>query len=290
MNTFDYQAPDTLGDAIKMLSEGGSGVRILAGGTDILVQHRNRTIDARIMLDIKRIPELSALAFNKKDGLTIGAGTICARLLEHPEVLAKYPGLVDAVSHIGGIAIQNRATIGGNLCNAAPSADSVPPLIVYDAVCVVMGPLGERRIPVAEFCTAPGKTVLEAGEILVSFSLPPQPPRSGVSYLRFIPRHEMDIAVAGVAAGLELDDVSGRISAARLALGAVAATPILVENAGKALIGLEPSDDTFSKAVEVCRRAAAPISDIRGSELQRRHLIGVLASRALRIAAERAGR
>lgn len=288
MKIFDYHAPETLLEAIRLHAGGGPDSHLLAGGTDILVKHRNRAVSIESLVDIKHIAGLRELTLDEETGLTIGAAATCGQLRENRNVGETYAGLVDAVSQIGGVAIQNRATVGGNVCNAAPSADSVPPLIVENAVCVVSGPAGERTIPVAEFCTGPGKTLLESGEILVSIRVPVPTSSTGGAYQRFIPRHEMDIAVVGVAASVTLDGDKHQIIKARVALGAVAATPLLVREAGDVLIGLEAVDDSYAKAAELCREAAAPITDLRGSEKLRRHLIGVLVIRVLRKAAERA--
>jgi CO/xanthine dehydrogenase FAD-binding subunit len=194
---FAYCAPTSVADALVALAERGGRARPLAGGTDLLVQLRSGRIDLDLVVDVKRIPELAALSFDATDGLTVGAAVPCADLCEHAAVQARYPVLLDGAGIIGGTAIRGRATLGGNLCNAAPSADAVPALIVLGAVCTIAGPGGRRNLPVASFCTGPGRAALAPGEMLVSLHVPPPQPHSGAYYLRFIPRHEMDIAVAG---------------------------------------------------------------------------------------------
>jgi CO/xanthine dehydrogenase FAD-binding subunit len=286
MRPFDYRAPTSIDEAIALINEANGRARPIAGGTDLLVQLRRRLFDVDLVIDVKQIPELNALAFDPATGLIVGAAVPCARICEHLQVSSHYPCLVDAASIIGGTAIQQRATVGGNLCNAAPSGDTIPALIVLDAACVIAGPAGARTVPVRAFCTAPGQTVLRRGEILASIHLPPPTPGSGAHYLRFIPRHEMDIAVVGVGAWVVLQE--GRISDARIALGAVAPTPLSVDDAAAALIGRGPSEDAYADAARQAQEAACPIDDVRGSIAQRRHLVGVLTKRALRGAVARA--
>ena len=196
--------------------------------------------------------------------------------------------MVDSASLIGGVAVQGRATIGGNVCNAAPSGDSLPTLMVLGASCRIFGPRGERVVPIEQFFTGPGTNVLEPGELLVSLQIPPPSPNSGARYLRFIPRNEMDIAVVGVGAKVDLSDDLQKIVSARIALGAVAPTPILVREAGDALIGKIPDEETFSEAAAMAQEAACPITDMRGTIAYRRHLVGILVKRALLDAVDRA--
>jgi carbon-monoxide dehydrogenase medium subunit len=252
------------------------------------VQLRRRQRKVDLVVDVKRIPELTAIDLDPAKGLTFGAAVSCARLCEHPGLREAYPGLVDAVSIIGGAALQGRATVGGNLCNAAPSGDSIPALIVLGASCTVAGPAGRRSVPAEAFCTAPSVSVLGKEEILVSIHVPPPMPDVGAGYVRFTPRGEMDIAVAGAGAWIRLSEDRSRIAAARVALSAVAPTPLLVAAAGGALVGQAPGEDTFAQAATRAQQAAQPISDVRGTSAQRRHLVGVLVKRALRIAAGRA--
>jgi carbon-monoxide dehydrogenase medium subunit len=288
MKPFAYQAPTTVEDAVALLAGQEKHARILAGGTDLLVQLRRGLFDLDLLVDVKRIPELTQITFDPAQGLTIGAAVSCAVCCENSEVRDHYPGLVDAASIIGGAAIQGRATLGGNLCNAAPSADIIPPLIVLDAQAVVAAPGDTRTVPVAAFCTAPGQTVLAQGEMLMAIRVPPPMPHAGAAYVRFTPRREMDIAVAGAGVWIALSEDHATITDARVALSAVAPTPLLVEAAGQALIGQAPTEDAFAEAAQMAQDAAHPITDVRGTRSQRRHLVGVLVKRALRTAITRA--
>ena len=282
MRPFAYQAPTTIDEAVALLAHRSEKARPLAGGTDLLVQLRRGVLEADLVVDVKRIPELNDISFDLIDGLTIGAAVCSARLCEHRDVQERYPALVDAVSIIGGVAIQGRATAGGNLCNAAPSADTVPALIVLGAECKIAGLRGERTVPVEAFCTGPGRTVLDTSEILVSIHLPVPVPNSGAQYLRLIPRGEMDIAVAGAGVSVVLSDDHTQVIGARVALAAVAPTPLLVSSAADSLIGKSPDEEAIARAGELAQAAVRPITDVRGTEAQRRHLVGVLVRRALR--------
>ncbi len=272
-----------------MLSQKGDRARVLSGGTDLIVQVREKRRDLDLMVDVKKIPELLEIRYDATTGLTLGASVACNRIYEHPVISRTYPGLVDAAFLIGGTQIQNRASLGGNLCNASPAADSIPALIAHRAVCVIAGPKGERELPVEQFCVAPGRNALQPGELLVSFRIPPPPPRFGANYLRFIPRNEMDIAVVGCGASLSLESDLKTVASARVSLGAVAPTPLLVEEAAAVLI--RPSVFTgavLDKAATAAQSAARPISDMRGTAEYRRHLVGVLTRRALLKSFERA--
>jgi carbon-monoxide dehydrogenase medium subunit len=197
LKEIDYAAPKTIAEAVNLLSEKGDRARILAGGTDIIVQVREHRRDLDLLLDIKHIPEVNELAYDTRQGLRIGAAVPCYRIYEDAGIAKTFPGLIDAVSLIGGVQIQSRASVGGNLCNASPAADTIPALIAHQAVCVIVGPHSVRELPVEQFCTAPGRTALQRGELLLRLRLRPPPPRFGAAYLRFIPRNEMDIAVVG---------------------------------------------------------------------------------------------
>ena len=288
MKDIHYAAPRTLAEAVALLNDKGDRARVLAGGTDIIVQAREHRRDLDLLVDVKNIPEVNELAYDPKKGLRLGAAVPCYRIYEHAEIAKAYPGLIDAVSLVGGIQIQSRASVGGNLCNGSPAADTIPPLIVLKGTCVVAGPKGTRQVPVEKFCTAPGRTVLERGELLVRLELPPPKPHSGAHYLRFIPRNEMDIAVAGAAASVTLDDKKTRCVAARIALAAVAPTPLLVPDAGAALVDGAINESLINKAASLAQAAAKPISDMRGDADYRRHLVGVLVKRAIAGAVERA--
>jgi CO/xanthine dehydrogenase FAD-binding subunit len=288
MRAIQYAAPTSVRDAVGLLEQFGDRARVLAGGTDLIVQVREYVRDIDVMVDGKQIPELMELSFDPKQGLTLGAAVPCFQIYSDPTVTRHYPGLIDAVSLIGGTAIQGRASVGGNLCNSGPAGDSIPALIALSATARIVGPKGERRVPVEEFCTGPGRNVLQNNELLVSLQLPPPRPRSGARYLRFIPRNEMDIAEVGVGASVVLNEAGDRFEAARIALGAVAPTPLYVPEAGAALAGQPVSDEAIAGAAALAVAAARPITDMRGTAEHRRHLVGVLTRRALRGAIERA--
>jgi carbon-monoxide dehydrogenase medium subunit len=282
---FDYAAPRSLAEALDLLAR-NPRARPFAGGTDLLVQMRAGQLDPDLLVDLKHIPELNELDCDGSGTLRLGAAVPCCRIYEDERVRRYWPALAEVAEMIGGIPIQSRASLGGNLCNAAPSADSVPVLIALRAVCRIAGPLGERRIAVEEFCTGPGRTVLGPGELLVGFEIQPPEPASGACYLRFTPRAEMDIAVAGAAAAVRLSN--GVIAWARVALAAVAPTPLLVREAGDWLADKAPTEENIREAAELARKAAKPITDMRGTAEQRRHLVGVLTRRALQQAIARA--
>jgi CO/xanthine dehydrogenase FAD-binding subunit len=288
LNAIDYAAPRTVAEASALLASKGDRARVLAGGTDIIVQVREGRRDLDLLVDVKHIPELNELALDSRQGLRIGAAVPCYRIYEHPEIGRTYPGLVDAASLVGGIQIQSRASLGGNLCNASPAADSIPALIAHEAVCTIAGPEGTREVAVEKFCTAPGRTILGRGELLVNLRLPPPRPHTGTLYVRFIPRNEMDIAVVGAGVALTLDECRTRCVAARVALAAVAPTPLLINDAGAALVDGALSDTLIERAAALAQAAARPISDMRGDADYRRHLVGVLVKRALRGAIARA--
>ena len=285
MKWFDYAAPVSVAEAVGLLTA-NSGARLLAGGTDLLVQLRAGRKETDLVVDAKRIPELNAIHYDPSAGLTLGSAVPCYRIYRDKTVAREYPSLVEVASLIGGTQIQGRASIGGNLCNAAPSADSVPLLIALGATCRVAGPKGSREVAVEDFCTAPGRTVLQPGELLVSLHLPPPAPHSGARYLRFIPRNEMDIAVAG--AGVEVILENGRFRSARVALAAVAPTPLYVREAGESLAGSPVDEASIAAAAEIARKSARPITDMRGTADYRSHLCAVLTRRALEAAVARA--
>jgi len=269
------------------MAQHGDRVRMLAGGTDLLVQLRSGALDnVNVVLDIKTIPELNEVAYDPGDGLTLGAAVPCYKIYNNREVAQAYPGLIDAASIIGGTQIQGRASLGGNLCNAAPSGDSIPAMIALGGVANVAGPHGERTVPVEEFCTGPGRNVLQQGEMLVSIHFPAPEARSGARYIRFIPRNEMDIAVAGAGVSVVLEN--GTITSARVSLASVAPTPLFVREAGAALVGKPATEESVKIASEIAREAATPITDMRGTTEYRKHLCEVLTRRALLTAIERA--
>ncbi len=290
MKWIDYAKPAAVEEAIGLLAAHDGDARVLAGGTDILVQLRTGRRQPSLLVDVKELPELNEISYDPAEGLTLGGAVPCYKVYDHAEVAAAYPGLIDSASLIGGIQIQGRASIGGNLCNAAPSADAVPILIALGATCQIAGPGGTRGVAVEEFCTGPGQNLLQPGELLVSLRFPPPPPNSGARYIRFIPRNEMDIAVVGVGVSVVLENDNRTFKSARIALASVAPTPLYCKEAGDALAGQPVNDESIQRAAELTREAATPITDMRGTIEYRRHLCAVLTKRALNTAVERAGR
>ena len=280
-------APSTIDEATKILTEYGDRARPLAGGTDLLVQLRGNRFELDCVVDLKAIPELNSIE-NSSEGLSFGAAVPCYRLYEDEEISRTYPGIIDAASLIGGIQIQSRAGIAGNLCNSSPSADGICPLIVHQAVAHIVGPNGERSVNVEDFCTGPGRNILQGGEIVTRISLPAPSGRFGAAYERFIPRNEMDIAVAAVAASVQLDDACENFVSAQIALAAVGPTPIFAEAAGNSLAGKVVSDESIENAAQLARDAATPISDMRGTIEQRKQLVYVLTKRMLHKSVSRA--
>ena len=288
MKNFEYAAPGSLAEATALLAKANGAARLLAGGTDLLVQLREHQRDADLVVDVKKIPELTELAYPTAQGLRLGASVPCYRIYEHAEILRAYPALADAARIVGGWQIQSRASVGGNLCNSSPAADTIPALIALQATCRIAGPGGTRDVAAEIFCTAPGRNVLQLGELLSCILFPAPAQHSGSAYERFIPRNEMDIAVVGAAAWIRLEPSGDRIEAARIALGAVAPTPVFAQEASHWLAGKPATEETFAHAGELARKAASPISDMRGTAEFRLHLVGVLTRRTLAKAVERA--
>lgn len=281
-----FAAPRDVAEAVALLESHGANARVLAGGTDLLVQMRSGQRRPAVLVDVKRIPELQELRFEGEE-CVIGAAHSAAALREHPGLRQRWPGVVEAAELIGSEQIQGRASLGGNLCNASPAADTVPALVAAAARCEIAGPGGRRFLAAEDFCLGPGENALAPGELLVALRLPPPAPRSADAYLRLIPRSEMDIAVAGAGVSLALD-AQGRIAAARIALGAVAPRVLLLAELGQALVGAAPDEAALAQVAEAARAAVRPIDDKRGTAEYRRHVAGVLARRALAIAARRA--
>jgi len=284
---FEYAAPTTLPEATALLARHNGAARVLAGGTDLIAQLRERLRTAQLVVDVKRIPELMELHYDA-NGLRLGAATPCYRIYEHAEIAKAYSALADAARIIGGWQIQSRASVGGNLCNASPAGDTIAALLALQAVCVVAGPSGTRKVPAGEFCVAPGKNILQPGELLVSIEFPPPSPQGGSAYERFIPRNEMDIAVAGVASWVGLDPTGGTIERAAIGLAAIAPTPQIADQAGVWLSGRPATEATFAQAGELAKEVASPIGDMRGTAEFRVNLVGVLTRRTLARAVARA--
>lgn len=288
MNGFQFEAPASVDEAVGLLANAAGNVRVLAGGTDLLVQLRAGMVKPDLVVDIKRIDELKSIRQESDGSFLIGAA-VCGQAVSENEALHNaWPGVVEAMDLIGSTQVQGRASLGGNLCNASPAADSVPGIVAAGAVCIVAGPNGRREVPAEEIPTAPGKTSLAKGEFVVAFKLPPRPAHSGDAYLRMIPRTEMDIAIVGAGVSLTLDD-QGVCTAARVALGAVAPTVLLVKDAGAALVGTKVDEAALTKLAAAASAACNPIDDKRGTIEYRKKVAGVLAQRAAKIALERAG-
>lgn len=288
MQAFDYIPAGTVKEVVDLLTSNNGGARVLCGGTDLLVQLRENRRKAEVLIDVKNIPELTSIHYDTQAGLRLGAAASCYAICHDKSVVENYPGLADAIRLIGGVQIQSRASVGGNLCNASPAADSIPALIAHEASCLIANDSRTREIPVEQFCVAPGKNALQQGEILLAILVPAVKKNMGSHYLRFIPRNEMDIAVVGVGASVILDEAQHKILSARVALGAVAPTPLFVEEAGTFLAGKEISIESIREAAMIAQAAARPISDLRGTAEFRKHLCAVLTQRALQKAIERA--
>jgi carbon-monoxide dehydrogenase medium subunit len=286
MSALRYEAPTSIDVATRLLAEDIDNIKVLAGGTDVIVQMHSERIEPELIVDIKNIPELKQIT-KTVDGFKFGAAISGKELMLNKEFNKVWPGIMDGVRLIGSLQIRGRASVGGNLCNASPAADSVPPMIAAAAVANIIGPKGNRDVPVEEIIVKPGQTSLSRGEIIVSFQLPNRPPKSGDAYLRFTPRTEMDIAVVGVAINLTLDN-EGICNSARLALGAVAPTPILDRNAAEILIGTKLDEDALENLASAVQKSCSPINDKRGTIEFRENVVGVLAKRVAEIAKKRA--
>jgi carbon-monoxide dehydrogenase medium subunit len=282
-----YEAPETTKAAVALLAKAKGSAYVLAGGSDLLVRMRGGFVEPDLVVDIKRIKPMREVK-KSATGFTIGAAVPCAELTENKALVKAWPGVVEAASLIGSKQVQGRCTISGNLCNASPAADSVPALVAAGAKAVVQGPKGKRTVAVEQIPVGPGKNALKKGELIESIVLPARKPRSGDAYLRFIPRSEMDIAVVSAGVNLTLD-AKGVITAARVALGAVAPTVQLVAAAAKAIVGTKLDDAALEKLGAAASAACRPIDDKRGTVEFRTKVAAVLAKRAAKIAYSRAG-
>lgn len=286
MSSLSYAAPSSVDEAVKLLAGSSGLAKVLSGGTDLLVQMRAGRVKPALIVDVKKVP--GAIGMRKEGGAwIIGASTPGAEVEANKDLTADWPGLVEALDLIGSTQVQGRCSLAGNLCNASPAADSVPALYAAGAICVVVGPNGKREVPVEQIPTAPGRTSLAAGEFILEIKLPARTPRSGDAYLRFIPRTEMDIAVVGCGVNVTLD-ANGVCTAARVSLGAVAPTVLLVDACAKALIGNKLDDATLAKLDAAAQAACKPINDKRGTIEFRTKVAGVLARRTAAIAFDRA--
>jgi len=285
---FHLALPRSIEDCLKLLAERGPEAKLVAGGTDLLPQMKNGLIKPAAVIDLSGVADLRVLRREDGAGLRVGASVAAREIELDPYTRSAYPALAESGALVGSVQIRNLATVGGNLCNAAPSADMAPPLLALDAEAIIAGPRGRRRVPMADFFTGVRRTVLAPDELLVELIVPAPGPRSGGQYLRHTPRRELDIAVVGVASQITLSD--GVCRKARIALAAVAPTPIRATAAERALEGQPLTAQQIARAAQLAVEAARPISDQRGSADFRRHLVGVLTRRTLTTALERAGR
>lgn len=284
MKRFDYLAPTSLREAVEILAENPETLP-LAGGTDLLVQIKERHRPVSAVMSLKRVQEVHEFANNGV--LTIGSAVKVGRIAADSWVQQYFTSLAAGAGLIGSVQIQNMATVGGNICNASPSADTAPPLLALDTQLLIASAQGERTLPLSDFFLGPGRTALQPGELLKAILLPHPKTRSGSFYYRHTPRAHMDIAVVGSAAMLGLDE-EGRIAEARIALGAVAPTPVRAPDAEALLIGETPCEELFAHAASAAVAAARPIDDLRASADYRRHLVKIFTQRALRQAFVRA--
>lgn len=285
MPNFDYEAPTSLAEALELMARPGE-VRALSGGTDIIDQLKNNRRNADLVVDMKRVPQLSQIETNGS-GLRIGAAVSCTEIHKFTAESGGYPALTESTELVGSVHIQNRASVGGNVCNAAPSADTIPSLLIHEAIAHTASASGEREIPLIDFFAGPGQTVLEKGEILKEVVLPTPSENTASAYLRFIPRNEMDIAVAGVGSLVEVDPSTNVVKKTRIALASVAPTPVRAYTAEEYLEGKEITPETINEAANIAVQSAVPITDVRGSAEYRKELVKVLTKRTLNICLER---
>jgi CO/xanthine dehydrogenase FAD-binding subunit len=286
LHEINYEVPTTVAQAVTMLKRHGEKARPLCGGTDLLIQLRAGVRRPEFIVDLKHIKELRQIKFDAKKGVRLGAAVPCIEVFESEAMRKYYPGLTEAAHLIGSLQIQNRASVGGNLCNGSPAADTTPALIAVGAKARIAGGRAPREVAVEDFVISPGRTVLKPGEILVEFVIPAPKPHTSDSYLRFIPRNEMDIAVVGVGTSITLDgDI---VKAARIGLGAVGPTPVFAAKASESLIGKKLDQAAIEAAARLAIEVATPIDDMRGTAEFRKHIVGVLTQRTIQIAADRA--
>ena len=287
MREFIFAAPQSVQEAVDLLVRANGDARPLAGGTDLIAQMKENRRSPGVVVDVKKIPDLNELSWDMQQGLRIGAVVSCSRISAFAPVRERYPALAEACTLVGSVQIQNRAALGGNFCNAAPSADAVPPVLSYGARLVIADSQGRREIAAEDFFVGPGQTVLATDELLVQILIPTPPSSSGAAYLRFIPREEMDIAIAGVGTWVQLNASKTHCEQIRLTLAAVAPTPLRAREAEAYLIGKPLDQATISQAGELAAKAAKPISDVRSSAAYRVEMVKVLTRRTLLKALER---
>jgi len=288
LHAINYEAPTTVDQALKLLAAHGEKARAICGGTDLIIQLRAGVRRPEHVVDLKNIADMRKLSFSLQHGLRLGAAVPAIELHESADMRRYYPGLTEAAHLIGSLQIQSRASVGGNLCNGSPAADTTPALIALAAKGRVVGPKGERMVAAEDFCVSPGRTVLNPDELLVDLQIAAPSGHSSDAYLRFIPRNEMDIAVVGVGVAVTIDPADDRCIDARIGLGAVGPTPIFAKEASATLVGKKLDAAAIDKAAQLAIAVSSPIDDMRGTAEFRRHVVGVLTRRTLAIAIERA--
>jgi len=284
---FIFATPQSVQEAVELLARAKGEARPLAGGTDLIAQMKENRKSPGVVVDVKKIPDLNELSWDAQHGLRIGAAVSCTRISLFAPARERYPALAEACALVGSVQIQNRAALGGNFCNAAPSADAVPPVLSYGGKLSIAGSHGRREIAAEDFFVGPGQTVLGQDELLVQIIIPTPPSPSGAAYLRFIPREEMDIAIVGVGAFVQLTADRTHCEQARLTLAAVAPTPVRAREAEAFLVGKSLDQETMAQAGELAAKAAKPISDVRSSAAYRVEMVKVLTRRTLQKALER---
>ena len=286
MRRFELALPENLDDCLRLLAQRGPETKLLAGGTDLLPQMKNSVVMPKRVIDLSGVARVKILECDAK-GLRIGAAVPARQVEQDPRVRNGYAAVAESAALLGSVQVRNLATVGGNICNAAPSADMAPPLVALEAQAVIAGPKGERRVPLSDFFTGVRKTVVGPDELLVEIFVPAPGPHSGGSYIRHTPRRELDIAVVGVASQVTM--ANGVCAKARISLAAVAPTPVRATAAEAALEGKPLTPELIERAADLAGQAAKPISDQRGSADFRRHLVRILTRRTLTTALARAG-
>jgi CO/xanthine dehydrogenase FAD-binding subunit len=288
MARFDYLEPRTLKQAISLLQRHGDQARIVAGSTDFLVRWRQGAWKPQCVINIQHISGLDRINYSPRNGLRLGALVTVQALENHPVVREKYPALATGATSFAGVQVRNLATVGGNVCNASPAGDTLPALLVCNAQCRVAGPDGERWAPLEQFFVGPGRTILQPGEMLVELRLPPPLPDSGSLYIKHSPRGAMDIAAVGVASAVSLQDGGQVCRDVKIALGAVAPTPVRAYSAEDMLRGQTITPELIEAAAQEAQSQATPIDDVRATAVYRKAIVGVLAQRTLERAVDMA--
>ena len=285
MSDTQYLAAKTIDEAVQAHNQANGSARFLAGGTDLLVQIKSGIKKPNLVIDVKKIVELNNIEEISENEFIVGASVSGANLNRNKKFASLWPGVIEAFRLIGSEQIQGRASLGGNLCNGSPAGDSVPALIAAGCTAIIAGPDGKKELPIEEFHTGPGKTVLKNGEMLVSLKFPKRESNSSDAYLRMTPRTEMDIAVVGCGVNLTLDN--DICTSVRVSLGAVAPTPLLIKEASDIMVGTNLNSEVLEKVARICMDSCNPINDKRGTIEYRIKVAGVLFKRATLIAIDR---